>query len=245
MTQDDQLESLNDMFQEPADFRPESPKAKRSVFDRFDGSQLVVNLVGYHSLWAHYAWNAGIYIAKYIDSNPDVVRGKKVLELGAGAAFPSIVSALNNASQVVVTDYPDIELIQQLSDNVLFNLKANTGQFQVTGHLWGKDETWLDGSFDVVILCDLIFNHNQHRNMLVSCQRALQNKGGIVLCAFTHHRPWLADRDMEFIALAQSDEFRFKIADYTQVKMPEMFTEDPGDVDVRQTVHFYTLTYRQ
>jgi nicotinamide N-methyltransferase len=46
------------------------------------------------------------------------VKGKTVLELGAGAGLPSLVCALNGASQVVVTDYPDAELIENLRYNI-------------------------------------------------------------------------------------------------------------------------------
>jgi nicotinamide N-methyltransferase len=41
-----------------------------------------------------------------------------VLELGAGAGLPSIVCALNGATQVVVTDYPDAELVENLEYNI-------------------------------------------------------------------------------------------------------------------------------
>lgn len=41
-----------------------------------------------------------------------------MLELGAGAGLPSLVCALNGASQVVVTDYPDAELIENLRYNI-------------------------------------------------------------------------------------------------------------------------------
>ena len=34
------------------------------------------------------------------------VRGKTVLEVGAGAGLPGLVSALEGASEVVLSDYP-------------------------------------------------------------------------------------------------------------------------------------------
>lgn len=41
-----------------------------------------------------------------------------MLELGAGAGLPSLVCALNGAKQVVVTDYPDADLIENLRYNI-------------------------------------------------------------------------------------------------------------------------------
>jgi nicotinamide N-methyltransferase len=46
------------------------------------------------------------------------VQGKTVLELGAGGGLPSLVCALSGAVQVVVTDYPDADLIENLRYNV-------------------------------------------------------------------------------------------------------------------------------
>ena len=41
-----------------------------------------------------------------------------MLELGAGAGLPSIVCALNGAKIVVVTDYPDSDLVENLRHNM-------------------------------------------------------------------------------------------------------------------------------
>lgn len=41
-----------------------------------------------------------------------------MLELGAGGGLPSLVCALNGAAQVVVTDYPDADLIENLRYNI-------------------------------------------------------------------------------------------------------------------------------
>jgi nicotinamide N-methyltransferase len=46
------------------------------------------------------------------------VKGRYVLELGAGAGLPSLVCAINGAVGVVVTDYPDSELIENLNYNI-------------------------------------------------------------------------------------------------------------------------------
>ena len=41
-----------------------------------------------------------------------------MLELGAGSGLPSLVCAINDAEQVVVTDYPDTDLVENLRYNV-------------------------------------------------------------------------------------------------------------------------------
>ena len=63
-----------------------------------------LRLVGQHSLWAHHLWNAAKVLADYFDSNPHLVRGKTVLELGAGGALPSFTAACNGAEKVSTRD---------------------------------------------------------------------------------------------------------------------------------------------
>lgn len=41
-----------------------------------------------------------------------------MLELGAGAGLPSLVAAILGARKVVVTDYPDADLIANLNHNI-------------------------------------------------------------------------------------------------------------------------------
>jgi nicotinamide N-methyltransferase len=61
---------------------------------------LQLELVGHHSLWAHELWNAGIVMGQYFEEHPDLVCGKTTLELGAGAAVPSLIASLLGSAMV-------------------------------------------------------------------------------------------------------------------------------------------------
>jgi nicotinamide N-methyltransferase len=97
----------------------------------------------------------------------DISRGKKVLELGAGAGLPSLTAAMCGAEKVVITDYPD----QSLVDNMVWNADVNLTEdlrrnVDVEGFVWGaKVDSLLEKSggegYDVLILSDLVFNHSQ------------------------------------------------------------------------------------
>jgi len=63
-------------------------------------------------------WNAGVCLAHYIDSHKDLVEDKYVLELGAGAGLPSFSCILNGVKHVVITDYPEENLISNIQSNV-------------------------------------------------------------------------------------------------------------------------------
>lgn len=61
-------------------------------------------------------------MANYLDTHPEECRGHRFLELGAGAALPSLVATLNGASVTVVTDYPEEVIIDNLRGNIQRNI---------------------------------------------------------------------------------------------------------------------------
>lgn len=98
------------------------------------------------------------------DSTFDV-RGKSIIELGAGTALTSTMAALLGAAEVVVTDYPSPSLLTTLRANVARNItKENSPRgyippkVEVLGHSWGDLEglEGREGSFDLVIAADCL-----------------------------------------------------------------------------------------
>ncbi len=193
----------------------------------------------------------------YLTANPDLVRGKNVLELGAGGGLPSVLCALEGAKKVVVTDYPDEVLLENIRWNVRHaGLECAEGEEEkgepvvVAGHLWGKDPAPLFRSlddqkeprFDLLILSDLIFNHSQHQALLVTCERTI-SLTGIALVFHSHHLPQFAERDLGFFQMAKERGW-----DVTEVvretKYGVMFEEDRGDRSLRGTVWGWAMRWR-
>ncbi|KAF9431165.1 nicotinamide n-methyltransferase [Podila epigama] len=219
---------LGGMFALPREFTPPPPEPTFEVFTRDNKEktphEIRLRLVGSHPLWGHHLWNAAKMFANWLDSHPEHSLGKNVLELGAGAALPSFVAAVNGATKVVVTDYPDESLINNIQYNAELNIPTlvQDGTVIVQGYLWGSNTRPLlanlnpnmdptTGSvpagtdkvmYDTIILSDLLFNHSQHRAMLKTCKETLKPKTGRVFVFFTHHRPWLADADNKFFEIA-------------------------------------------
>ena len=140
-------------------------------------------------------WNAARAFATYLDQNSLLYRHQSVLELGAGGGLPGIVTAKNGARkvisygydqhvqdaltlvtlQVVLTDYPDAELLENLRYNVQANVPDTLRHLvDVEGYIWGQqvsplldllpDSAVQSGKgFNLIILSDLIFNHSQVR----------------------------------------------------------------------------------
>eukprot|EP00968_Pinguiococcus_pyrenoidosus_P007087 scaffold470_cov257-Pinguiococcus_pyrenoidosus.AAC.2 len=143
------------------------------------------------------------------------VKDKSVLELGAGAALPSLLAGICGARCVVATDYA-IDTDTHLVDNIRENLLRYTqkegeaeerkestwagvapGIMHAEGHVWGQEVQQLlkhasaasaEGSqaceeaeeivapcpgFDIVFMCDLVFNRSEHEKLLLTLARTL------------------------------------------------------------------------
>ncbi|CDU26243.1 uncharacterized protein SPSC_06437 [Sporisorium scitamineum] len=260
-------EALN-MFDEPEDFRPKTPPPTVTYYE-FPGtlSKVTLNLVGAHPLWGHLAWNASFILSDFLCAHAHTLtKGKRVLELGAAAGLPSIVCNWASASHVVATDYPDHALIDNLTKNVVLNCQDDSsplrgpGKSFVEGYIWGRDPSSLlakvadeqgnPGKFDLILLSDLVFNHQAHPALLETCEACIADadpneemQGTMstpcVLVFFTHHRPHLAYKDMQFFDMAEVKGWKFeKLGEWFR---EPMFPEDPGDEVVRSTIHGFRL----
>jgi nicotinamide N-methyltransferase len=253
--EDDEPLMIDSIFPEPP--RPPSPEPTIAVYERsvIDDSTsgphpwntITVRLIGSHPLWGHYLWNAARALARFLERTPSLYRGMDVLELGAGAGLPGLIVAKSGARTVVLTDYPDRALVDNMAYNVVQNgVEAHVA---VRGYIWGRPveplleplstTTTTGAKFDLVLLSDLIFNHAEHRTLLWACEHTLAPRG-CVLVFYTHHRPHLAERDMGFFDVAR--ETGWTCEKVLTERFAPMFPEDMGDERVRATVHGWKLT---
>lgn len=205
-----------------------------------------------HSPKGHLLWNAGRIVAKYLEDHAkDLVQNRTVLELGAGAGLPSLTAAILGAQQVVVTDYPDPDLIVNLRYNIDHcSALKNKSTIVAEGYLWGSAADVLKlhlpsgtSGFDLLILADILFNHSEHRKLLSTVHTCLKKSSdSVALVFFTPYRPWLLDKDLHFFDLAREDGFEVtQISEQIMDKV--MFEDDPGDEILRKTVFGYQLKW--
>lgn len=200
----------------------------------------------------HLLWNAGQVVSDYLEEHvTDLVHNRTVLELGAGAGLPSLVSAVLGARKVVVTDYPDHNLVENLRYNIDNCSALPSKQLIVAeGFIWGNSieplTRHLDGddrNFDLLILADILFNHTEHAKLISTVSTTLKkNSHARALVFFTPYRPWLYEKDMHFFELARSAGFVVtKLLEHKMEKL--MFDNDPGDEQLRRTVFGYDLKW--
>ncbi|KAI1328976.1 hypothetical protein F5Y16DRAFT_139030 [Xylariaceae sp. FL0255] len=109
------------------------------------------------------------------------LRGHRTLELGAGAALPSIMASLLGARDVTVTDFPSDAVLSTLRRNIEANCSdmklspcGSLAPTVVAGHAWGDfDDNGDDrglakthrGAFDRIFVCDCLWMPWQHYNL--------------------------------------------------------------------------------
>ena len=191
-------------------------------------------------------WNAGRTSAHYIEERADeLVRDKDVLEIGAAAGVPSIVSAVLGARTVVMTDYPDVELVvnmqhnADLSAHMIPESPASRPRLSVEGYKWGNTVEPLlahlpstqaekSAGFDLLIMADVVYSWREHGNLVKTMQQTLKkDPRSVALVIFTPYQPWLLPQTERFFPLAESSGFTVtKI--FEKLMDDVLFEDDPG-----------------
>ncbi|KAI4201461.1 MAG: hypothetical protein LQ350_003220 [Teloschistes chrysophthalmus] len=241
------------IFVEPSDYYPPPKPATFESRTLPTGETLQLRLVGHNPLWGHHLWNGAQVVTDYLhDHAKDLVMGRNVLELGAGAGLPSLAAAIWGAEHVVLTDYPDEDLVDNMRINVNAAKDVLSHRFPIVvqGYVWGASAKSLlsdlgpeSGGFDTLILADLLFNHSQHVALTSTIRATLKrSESAKALVFFTPYTPWKYDKDMAFFDLAKDAGFRVtQVVKRVMDKL--MFKDDRGDELLRRTVFGYELTW--
>lgn len=162
-------------------------------------------------LYANYVWPGSLVLADHLLAHSEELRGKDVLELGAGTALPSLLACKLDARMVVTTDYPDPVVI----DNMVALQSANhCSRMTVLPHQWGhehetqhlKELSTDKQGFDLILLGEVLWKdtYKQHGALLASVSGCLKPTGVVLLAVV--HRPTdghTAENDLEFLRRAQ------------------------------------------
>ena len=249
-SEDTMDEDLGDIFQDPEGYYPPSPPPTSQSFTLQSGNSLTLHLVGSNTTEAHLLWNGSRIISQYFESHPHEVRGRGVLELGAGAGL--------GARKVVVTDFPDPDIVNNMRKNILecehIPSAPNNAEDPVIvaeGFVWGADPAHLlahlqptgEPKFDVLILADLLFRHSEHAKLVSTVEETMRrHPDSKAYVFFTSYRPWLRHKDLAFFGIAR--ERGFVVDKIVEKKLEKpMFENDPGDEDIQKTVTGFTLRW--
>ncbi|KAH8199905.1 hypothetical protein TruAng_005961 [Truncatella angustata] len=126
----------------------------------------------------HRTWEGALHLASYLLSSPSIIDGLRVLELGAGTGFLSILCRKYlNAQYVTATDGDDM-VVAEMQENLLLNGRRESDNIVARKLWWGSDlsgnwrERVGETEFDVVIAADVIYQEEATR-LLVQALRAI------------------------------------------------------------------------
>lgn len=163
-------------------------------------------------LFADDVWPGSRALSDYLDAHADeLCLGRSVLELGAGAALPSLCASKLGARICVATDYPGKDVVENISRQFAAN-GIEASQAFAKAFVWGEDTTPLleltngDG-FDTVLMSELLWKDTKalHAALLGSLKTLLAPHG-IALISVVH-RPTAThsvDDDLEFFRIAST-----------------------------------------
>ncbi|XP_012859469.1 electron transfer flavoprotein beta subunit lysine methyltransferase [Echinops telfairi] len=102
--------------------------------------------------WAVY-WPGGQALSRYLLDNPDIVKGKSVLELGSGCGATAIAAKMSGASRILANDIDPIAGMA-ITLNCELN-QLNPFPILTKNILDLKQDTW-----DVVLLGDMFYDQD-------------------------------------------------------------------------------------
>ena len=132
--------------------------------------------------YGEYVWPSALVMCDYLKRNPEIVKGKRVLELGSGTGIVGLYAAKLGAKHVTLTDFIDwnIEAIKR-------NIQENHLE-KVADPRWLAWGTNLHEKWDVILGSDVTYPTMDYPALLNAVHTHLVSQGR---CVFAHHhRPW-------------------------------------------------------
>lgn len=121
--------------------------------------------------WA-FAWAGGQALARYLLDNPQLTRGKSVLDLGSGSGLTAVAAMQAGATSALASDIDHLSL-----DAIALNAEANGVAVAVTSdNLLAAPPD----PFDVVLVGDLFYERPLAEAVLAFIERAAAN-GALIL----------------------------------------------------------------
>ena len=163
------------------------------------------------TLFATTIWEGSKTLATILLELEDQIKNHSVLEFGAGAGLPSVVSAKLQASRVCASDYPSQPLLDTLNKNFRINEIDNA---KIVPHIWGSSVDELisanDGQkYDFVIAAECLWRQDCHSALLHSIEAVIKPTGTLII-GYSHHIPGCEEIDDQFVLMAIQKGFFLK-----------------------------------
>jgi len=132
-----------------------------------------------NEFYGEYVWPASLVMCEFLKRNPELVKGKRVLELGSGTGIVGLYAAKLGAEHVTLTDFIDFNI-----ENIKLNIKENglEGMVEPRWFQWGTN---LGENWDIVIGSDLTYPAMDLSALVKAIKTHLKPDGR---CILAHHQ---------------------------------------------------------
>jgi predicted nicotinamide N-methyase len=137
--------------------------------------------------WA-FSWAGGQALARYVLDHPDVVRGRRVLDFGAGGAVEGIAAALAGAS-VLCADIDPMAAESALVNAELSGVRLDVTTDNLIGHI--------DPGWDVVLVGDVFYGTDMAGPILAWLESLAAH--GVLVLIGDPARGFLDTTDLELV----------------------------------------------
>ncbi|CAD5124134.1 DgyrCDS12435 [Dimorphilus gyrociliatus] len=144
-------------------------------------------------------WDSAIVLGEYLHKNPDLVRNKSIIEVGAGTGLPGMIACRLDAAEVVLTDRS--LALDSLKKNVEVN-SLNESIISVRELEWGVNLKDYDNHYDLIIAADIIYIEETFEKLLETLRHLSSQKNFILLTCKIRYQ-----RDEKFLNLLKERDF--------------------------------------
>ncbi|KAM7006112.1 EEF1A lysine methyltransferase 3-like [Tautogolabrus adspersus] len=126
-------------------------------------------------------WESALQLCCYFEDQSVDLRGKRIIELGAGTGVVGILAARMGAA-VTLTDLP--LAISQLQANVSANIPPNGWPFSLPTVLplsWGEDQMKFPSDWDLVLCADIIYLPETYPLLVETLAHLCKSRGLVYL----------------------------------------------------------------
>ncbi|KAM3857205.1 protein N-lysine methyltransferase METTL21A [Diretmus argenteus] len=164
-------------------------------------------------------WDAAVVMCMYLELGQVELKGKTVIELGAGTGLVGIVAALLGATVTITDREPALEF---LAANVKANLPADRqGSVVVSELAWGEGlERYPAGGFDLVLGADIVYLEDTFVPLLRTMEHLCSDASAVLLACKIRY-----ERDTDFLSMLKQ---RFRVE--------EVYYESQRDIHIYKAV---------
>ena len=165
-----------------------------------------------NEFYGEYIWPTPLYVCDFLKRNSELVKGKRVLELGSGTGIVGLYAAKLGAKHVTLTDFIDFNI-----EHIKTNIKKN-GLEGVAEPRWFQWGTSLGEQWEIIIGSDVVYPA-MDKIALVKAIKTHLKPGGKFILGYN-------DRPGDVMNIFEQSGLRVKELERREIEFePEKFSE--------------------